>query len=190
MKAVSLYEIISAIFLLTLSVQSSNDYKKNISIGDVVVTTFLDWTKSDTVPLYNEPGGTIQKKLLCINYNTDDITMIDIFSVNDSMYRVSAYSGDNDSVIGSGWIYKSVPVRVAVRLYTPEENLVIYNNSDDRDSIWSLTNSQLPASSLLNVIDGNTDNGWIKIRINIDSNVVQGWIPPNSYCGNPYTTCG
>ena len=82
MKAVSLYEIISAIFLLTLSVQSSNDYKKNIGIGDVVVTTFLDWTKSDTVPLYNEPGGTIQKKLLCINYNTDDITMIDIFSVN------------------------------------------------------------------------------------------------------------
>lgn len=187
MKAFSLYVFFNVI--MTLSLQPSNSYKYN-GVEDVVVTTFLDWTESDTVPLYNKPGGTIQKNLLCTNYNKDDITMIDILSVNDSMYRVSAYSGDNDSIIGIGWIYKSASIRVVARLYTPKENLLLYNDPNDRNSIFSLTIAQLPVSGLLNVVDVNTGNGWIKIRINTASNVVEGWIPPNSYCGNPYTTCG
>ncbi len=79
---------------------------------------------------------------------------------------------------------------VVTRLYTPKENLLLYNDPNGRDSILSLTIDQLPVSGLLNVVDVNTGNGWIKIIINADSNVVEGWIPPNSYCGNPYTTCG
>lgn len=190
MKAFSLYTFFNVIFLMTLSLLSSDSYGENTGIEDVVITTFLDWAESDTVPLYNKPGGTIQKNLLCTNYNKDEITMIEILSVNDSMYRVSAYSGDNDSIIGIGWIYKSAPIRVVARLYTPKENLLLNNDPNGRDSILSLTIDQLPVSGLLNVVDVNTGNGWIKIIINADSNVVEGWIPPNSYCGNPYTTCG
>lgn len=190
MKAISLYAILNVIFLMTLCPHPSEYLKKNIEIEDVVMTAFLDWVESDTIPLFNEPGGAIQKNLLCLNNNKDDITMIEILSVSDSMYRISAYSGDNDSIIGNGWIYKSAPIRVVARLYTPKENLLLYNNPNDRDSILSLTISQLPVSGLLDVVDVNTGNGWIKIRINRVSNVVEGWIPPNSYCGNPYTTCG
>ena len=85
MKAFSLYTFFNVIFLMTLSLLPSDSYGGNTGIEDVVITTFLDWAESDTVPLYNKPGGTIQKNLLCTNYNKDEITMIEILSVNDSM---------------------------------------------------------------------------------------------------------
>ena len=190
MKVFYFIKIIPVLIVLILNAQTSYGYSKNINIKDVTTTVFLDWTILDTVPLYSEPGGTIQKNLLCTNINTDDITMIDIISVNDSMYQISAYSGDNDSVIGIGWIYKSAPIRVTSRLYTPSDNLIIYNNQDQRCPTHILSSFQLPASGLLDVMDVNPADGWIRIRINVASNVVEGWIPKNSYCGNPYTTCG
>lgn len=157
---------------------------------DSHITTFLDWTISETVPLYNSPGGSILTNLLCKNENTDDITMMDILEVNDSMYQVSVFSGESDSVIGKGWIYKDIPIRVVDRLYNSGDELIIFDKPNGMNVIISLTATELPDTGLLNVINVCIDNGWIKIRIWKDNQTVEGWIPPGSYCSNPYTTCG
>ena len=185
-----IFAILSFTFIVTLLGLPSRNNEKNIGIEDLVVTAFLDWTSPDTVSLYYKPGGTILKNLLCINDNIDYITMMDILSANDSMYQVSVYCGGIDSIIGIGWIYKNAPIRVVERLYIPGEKLLVYSNFNNNKVILSLNESELPESGLLDVIDVNTENGWIKIRINVGSNVVEGWISPTSYCGNPYTTCG
>lgn len=145
---------------------------------------------SDTIPLYVDPGGNIQVSLLCTNSNTDDVIMMDIISVNDSMYQVSVFSGESDSTIGIGWVYKNAPIRVMGKEYSTADTLCIFDGPNSRNAIQSLTKSQLSATGILNVVDACVENGWIKIRVIDGTNVAEGWIPPKSYCGNPYTTCG
>ena len=154
------------------------------------VTAFLDWISSGTVPLYDVPGGKIQVSLPCSRGNTDDVTMMNIVAVNDSMYQAIAYNGDNDSVLGMGWVYKTAPIRVMGMIYLPGDTLSVFDRPNGQNISLSLTRSQLSNTGMLDVVDVCVDNGWIKIRITAGGNTVEGWIPPNSYCGNPYTTCG
>lgn len=39
----------------------------------------------------------------------------------------------------------------------------------------------------LHVVD--VEELWLKIRVNDGSDIWEGWISPDEYCSNPYTTC-
>ena len=172
----------------TLLITLSLLFQMTLACAQNEVTVFLDWRIDDTVSLLDKPGGEILHRLACKNdTNPDEVVMMTILALNDSMYQVSVF--DDSAEIGIGWIYKNAPVRVCDRFYLPNNTLEIFRQPNGTKLIATLTETS-DDDGLLQVVDVNLHNRWLKIRIKVGNKIIEGWIEPSSYCSNPYTTCG
>ena len=173
-------------------------YIENKSKSDVVevdetagILLFLDWMLDDSVACMSKPRGEVLGYVRYRHKDSDEVTMVRVIKEVDSMYYVRAFSGQTDTLFEEGWIEKSVALGIGCRVYEDNDSLMLYSNPSDSSCIRHvLCSEQLGQKPFLDVIGLNFNTGWVNISIVLEKVNYWGWIPPQSQCANPYTTCG
>jgi hypothetical protein len=178
-------EILKVLFFL---------FCNSVSYGNNNVTVFLDWNYLYTISVYQDSSAKeiiSMIKSQYIEYDQDEVIMIDILDVIDSMYYVEIYGGSTNSNYGKGWIKKEEPLYMMAKVYTPYDTIQIYNEPNKENYIaFLLDSNNIPLDGMIKIIDINTDKRWFKISFFYNDKNIIGWIPSYNLCGNPYTTCG
>ena len=141
---------------------------------------FLSLNCKMKVPLYSNTSKLKVLKYLSHNFKEEDYLLFTIKNSNDSMYYVEA----SHAIAGGnvkGWINKSTKVAIFPKAYN--EKLIVYNSFSKKSKKTSLSN----ISGELNVLDYK--DGWLKVKATVNGKAIAGWLPPESQCSNPYTTC-
>lgn len=126
-------------------------------------------------------AGTNFKVIKTIPKDNDG-TIVEIVSSSGSWMKISsARNAEGETVFsGSGWVY-------APNLATsvPENNIKhkAYLSADKK-------------SKVVSAITENTEyrlksckGSWVEVSIGKGSELISGWLPPESQCGNPMTNC-
>lgn len=159
---------------------------KNSDTNGVMV--FLDWNIDDTITIYHDNCGLKASCFLHTNQgDEDEIVMVKILSSTINRYQIIAFSGFTDTLICVGWTNKDIPLRIFAdndddkpfRIYSESYYMSVIIAESFSDSI-----------PILEVLDVDIERKWLKIKVVINDRIVIGWIPPESQCSNPYTTCG
>ena len=155
------------------------------------VTTFLNCDSVYTISVYNKPSTKdVGLKISSKQNEIDEVVMLHILNTNDSMYYAKIYSGQTDSIYAQGWIMKSVPLYTMLKTYEPNRIIPVYSNAYDDHSIVHVINSNnIPETGMVKIVDISMKNSRVKVNVSYNNENIEGWIPLQLLCGNPYTTC-
>lgn len=141
---------------------------------------FLSLNYKMKVPIYRDASKLQIIKQIGNNYKDEDYLLFTICDRNDSMYQVIAsYAIEGKGT--KGWISKTAKLSVFSKAYS--KKLVIYHSPDKKAKRVYFNY----ISKELDVLDYT--KGWLKIKVTVNKVSVIGWLPQESQCGNPYTTC-
>lgn len=123
-----------------------------------------------------------------VNINNDTINEVYptlmLINETDSTYLVLVSNPLNEDIMACGYICKSTPLRIFARKYRPDlDPLIIYSTPD----LNSKSMKSYQQYDQLEVI-GFKDS-WLKIKLEVDGNIVEGWLPKEEQCANAYSTC-
>ena len=152
-----------------------NSEKSNCSI-------IIDPKYKGSVILYNEPSGSVLKKIQH-NFSNEDYVVLDIIGKNDSMFYVNA----NFSIKGlicKGWVKKDNPV-LGIYSKAYNGNLKLYEKPGINSKINCIVKKYTP--QLYHVID--CQKNWLLVYIEVYGKKYKGWMDPTMQCDNPYSTC-
>lgn len=149
-------------------------------------TVFLDYEKNDTVSVYEDSNLTTK---ICDVFNVDeDIIMFSIIERTRNSYRVIAFNGNNEAIISSGWIQRrDSALGVTSSAYDENNHKCILYKKPRYGRIVLIEEEWNP--NIHRVLDVRIKGKWLKVRIEIAGIVYEGWMPPESQCSNPYSTC-
>ena len=144
---------------------------------------FLDIDYSGEIPVYDHPNGNITN-IVKNDFNKENYVLFDILLSNDSLFYVSAYYSIGDIIIPiKGWIKKNIHLGIFSRAYN--EPLIFYAcPSKYSKSVYIEKEYNPNMYVVLDCIDR-----WLKVRIVIEKETYEGWIPPEMQCCNVYSTC-
>lgn len=187
------FNLLIICFVLFFSCKNSAQ-KNGIKENDVVclkdqceetATIFLDINFTGDINIFDKPGGKIITTLKN-NITEENFVMFDLLQKNDSMFYVIAYYSLDESIITKGWVFKNSHYGIYSRMYNPEVRpLILFENPNDTLHVIVKETKYNP--NIYEVID--FDGNWLKVKVNINDKVYQGWIPPEMQCSNVYTTC-
>ncbi|MCX6319477.1 MAG: hypothetical protein NTW29_19525 [Bacteroidetes bacterium] len=141
---------------------------------------FLSLKEKNKIVVYNSTQKTKILGWFGHKVKDEDYLMIDILNSNDSMYFVSAtYSVSGKTI--KGWISRKTKLAIFSKFYDKE--LLLYKEPKKKEVVFKAP----PSVKELEVLA--CKDGWLKIRTKDREKRYTGWIPPESQCSNPYTTC-
>lgn len=128
--------------------------------------------------------------VLLRNHYDEDVfiqfSLIDKSIINgEKYYKVVAWNTESLMCIDSGYIHSSAPLKIFLRLYAaPFDTLNLYSepnycSSSIVDSIY------IPHE--IEVLDFS--GKWLKVRVPIYNQEIEGWLSPDRQCVNVYSTC-
>ncbi|MFY0254845.1 hypothetical protein ACDQ55_12915 [Chitinophaga sp. 30R24] len=131
------------------------------------------------IGLYDKTGNLI--RYLKHNIKDEDFIVFEVTEDSDSLFNVSVIY----SIAGTtfkGWIKKSNVIGTYLASYTG--NIAIYDepNKKSQKSIISDWTNEL-------VVVSACKSKWVKISLLQKGKKYLGWLPPESQCADPYTTC-
>lgn len=141
---------------------------------------FFDLNSKDKLIVYNDSKKSKKLKEVTHDFDNEDYIIIKLLSSNDSMYQVDVSYSIAGFVV-KGWISRNNSLFVFSRAY--EKDLLLYDSPKSNSKHRAIEYTVSP----LKVIGSNAC--WLKIEIVHDCTRITGWIPPESQCANPYTTC-
>lgn len=139
----------------------------------------MDPDFSGKTELYDNKGNII--KYVKHNFRDEDFIIFRLREDNDSLFNVSAmYTLTNGT--SRGWVKKSAVIGTYLTSYTG--NIAIYSEpskKSNKSTIPEWTNQLVQVSAC--------KSNWVKISLWQKGKLYIGWIPPETQCANPYTTC-
>lgn len=150
-----------------------------------VATIFLDIDFTEAINLYDKPDGKVIATLKN-NIEEENFVLFSLLQKNDSMFYVVAYHSLEENTIAKGWVFRNCHLGIYSRIYNPEVRpLILYKTPNDTLQIVAKNTEYNP--DMYEVVD--FEGTWLKVKIQINKNVYQGWIPPEMQCSNVYSTC-
>jgi hypothetical protein len=152
-------------------------FKNNDNNGSDV---FLSMKYKAKVAIYATSAKQKVVKQIGHNFKDEDYLLFTIYDSNDSMYYVDAsYAIAGNNI--KGWVSKTIKLSVFTKTYGKSFFLYDLNNKKSFKRTINYTANELQ------VLDWK--KSWLKIKVIINKKEIIGWLPPESQCGNPYTTC-
>lgn len=135
---------------------------------------------SGKTELYDNKGNII--KYLEHNFRYEDFIVFHLKEDNDSLFKVTARYSLVKGGVSKGWIKKSAVIGTYLTSY--KGNIAIYSEpskKSNKSTIPEWTNQLVQISAC--------KSNWVKISLWQKGKLYIGWIPPETQCANPYTTC-
>ncbi|NMA74606.1 MAG: hypothetical protein GX963_10705 [Bacteroidales bacterium] len=171
-------KIILLIVYIILSFNIYSQEKESYRGCDI----FLDLDYLDSIPIYNRLNTSIVGFVKHDTIN-DNYVKFKLLEKNSQAFYVDVYySLDEDSIIATGWINKSIHLGVFSRAY--DRPLILYKEPSEKSAIICIEQYNPKMYVVLDFY-----NRWLKIKTIIDEKLFCGWIPPEMQCANVYSTC-
>jgi hypothetical protein len=151
-----------------------NSKKCNCSI-------FIDTDYKGKINLLKEPDGKVIKAIQH-NFKDEDYIILDVKEWAGAFLYVEA-SYSIGGLIAKGWIKKSKELSIYARAYTG--SLVLYNSPGNINNKSFVLKGYIPDRLQVSGCNGE----WLKVHIENNKKMYQGWLAPDMQCANPYTTC-
>ncbi len=111
-----------------------------------------------------------------------DYITFKLLAKTDSMYYVNAVFSFKE-VSKKGWISRDLALEIGTRNYGGQP-LDLYSSPDENSDVRTLSNC---GEMYCPVID--YEGNWLKVRVELNNEVFEGWIPSENQCSNHYTNC-
>lgn len=155
----------------------NKDYIKEIGLHPEV---FIDLHFYEPIELYSG-----SKKVKIKNDPVEEVyPNLTLISQTDSTYLVYVSNPLNGEEIACGDISKSTPLRIFSRKYRPDIDPLIIYLSPDVNSQTVKSNQEYDQLEVIGVKDC-----WLKIKVEVQGKIIEGWLPSEEQCANPYSTC-
>jgi hypothetical protein len=130
------------------------------------------------------PGGD---RLQSIKHNlrVEDFITFKVKQKKQGYFFVTAEYAIAGHIV-DGWVKASQATGIYVRAYYHGDSLRLFKIP----SISAKTAIVVKANiiKLLPVVDCNP-SGWVKVKLEYDGRMYEGWVSPEDQCDSPYTTC-
>lgn len=140
----------------------------------------MDPNFSGKTELYDNKGNIT--KYVEHNFRYEDFIVFRLKEDNDSLFKVTARYSLVKGGVSKGWIKKSAQIGTYLTSYSG--NIAIYSEpskKSNKSTIPEWTNQLVQVSAC--------KSNWVKISLWQKGKLYIGWIPPETQCANPYTTC-
>lgn len=146
-------------------------------------SVMLDPEFKGSIKVFDYPNGKVVKKIMH-NFQEEDFIVFTIKAKRKGFFKVSAEYSINGHIV-DGWIKNGNPLGVYARNY--DNNRLNFFNLPTRTKEPDYTVKNFE-KVFFRISDCGT-KGWIKVRFKYNGKDLEGWMPKDEQCDNPYTTC-
>ncbi|MFC6996154.1 hypothetical protein [Rufibacter roseus] len=138
---------------------------------------------TETIRVYEKPEGNLVTTV-AHDVEAEDFILLSVTQQTSNFYFAAvsfAVSGKSYK----GWIKKGKHIGTYARDYDAATPLTLYKEPSTYAGVSVVASERV--SNFLEVTSIN--EGWVRVKLNMNGRVIQGWLSPEAQCSNPYTTC-